>query len=529
MNIQSTQYNNTNFQGLYGNKRVINELKHSPIGNEAERLAQNYDVLIKKHVMKKAPTLFTPLSGLISGMSSYLLTSDLKIIIPTVIATMFATAIAAYKQFSTNTIQLGEEVKKDDKTHELRFGDIATEEVLLNKKTDFDKLENSFLTKIFTNGSPTLLINQIKKGNINLLKENLHTLDLRLSTEEYNSVIDAFSKTQLTKDSDGNLPAHKVTKDYEIYNLNSYLKNKPESLADIYLTKNNNGELPIHNPNIYNNVHVLVDIALKLDKYPRVLATIFEAKNAQNMSVIDILEAMPITLNTEKVNELIKIYRNAKALCIEKRGKFIPLVSSSEMKANQELESKFNSSVNFDNIMTILEDAGIIKSKGEQLNYTDWLTKIINYTINDTNNDESKTIINTLKKLTNIDYNKTDKNNISVAEYIINAENFELLDLIKDKKIEYNSGISYAFKRIINNDFKQKVKDINFEFKGLEYAVKSERMSAFEEINEKFTSLLYKKDYNGKKLLELVKNSDNLSFQNKFIDEYGIYLSDYIV
>ena len=50
MKIQQVQNNNTNFQGLYGNKWAINGLNQQMKTN-VDRLAQDYDVLVKKQVM----------------------------------------------------------------------------------------------------------------------------------------------------------------------------------------------------------------------------------------------------------------------------------------------------------------------------------------------------------------------------------------------------------------------------------------------------------------------------------------------
>lgn len=528
MRIQSVQNINTNFQGLYGNKRVINGL-NQPMKADIDKLAHECDVIVKKRIMKKAPAVFTPMLGLIGGMSASLFTSDWKVIVLTVIASMITTAIAAFKHFSTNTIQLGEKVEKDDKTNELKLGGVTTEEVLLNKRVNLDELEKSYLTNVFTHGSASLLNKYIQSGKIDLLKENLHTLDLRLSAQEYKEAMDLFAKTQLIRDEDGNLPIHKAQRANEFYNLNSYLENNPEDLAEIYLTKNNKGELPIHNKAAMDSAYALDDIASNLEKYPRVLATVFEAKNQQGESAMDSLRKMPISDNTIVVDNIIRKVEDAKDYCKHVRGTFIPAVAKSEQEENKTLEEKMNSDFDFSGIMGLLNNKNLQKSKGEQLNYSYGSSKIIDFIIDKASQEEKKVIIRELQKLTNIDYNKVDKNRISIVEKILNAEDLDLLELLRDKHLEYFPELDYAYRRIENDEFSKQVKNLNFDFVGLELGAKVGRMSYFEEINECFTSPLFKKEYNGRRILDIINHSENQHFAELFREKFGQYLSDYIV
>lgn len=528
MRIQQIQNNNTNFQGLYGSKTVINRL-NQPMKTEVDKLAQDYDVIVKKRIFKKAPAVFTPMSGLIGGMSASLLTSDLKIIIPTGIASMLVAAAAAFKAFSTKTIQLGDKVEKDDKTNKLKLSGVKTEEVLLNKKLNCDELEKKYLSDVFKQGSVDILRKYIKSGKINLLKESFRTLDSRLSANEYKDLMNVFAKTQLVKDEDGNLPIHKAENANDIYNLNAYLKDYPEDLAEIYLTKNNKGELPIHNKEVINNTYALRDIASSLEKYPRVLVTIFEAKNQQGDNAIDFLRGLPITNNSEMISNIIRKVEDAKDYCVKVRGAFIPAVAKSEQEENKTLEEKINSDFDFSGIMGLLNNKSLQKSKGEQLNYSNGSSKIIDFIIDKASQEEKKVIIRELQKLTNIDYNKVDKNRISIVEKILNAEDFDLLELLRDKHLEYFPELDYAYRRIENDEFRKQVKILNFDFVGLELGARVGRMSYFEETNERFTSPLFKKEYNGRRILDIINHSENQHFAEHFREKFGQYLSDYIV
>lgn len=54
-------------------------------------------------------------------------------------------------------------------------------------------------------------------------------------------------------------------------------------------------------------------------------------------------------------------------------------------------------------------------------------------------------------------------------------------------------------------------------------------MSYFEETNERFTSPLFKKEYNGRRILDIINHSENRTFAERFRERFGKYLSDYIV
>ena len=169
------------------------------------------------------------------------------------------------------------------------------------------------------------------------------------------------------------------------------------------------------------------------------------------------------------------------------------------------------------------------KSFGQSLNSTDFISKAIDYLINNASNDERQEIIGKLKKLTNTDYNKVDENGISVVEKIFNSEDTELLELLKDKKLNYSRDLDYAYNRIENERFKKQVNELNFEFLDLEDAIKSNSMRAVDKCNYGFKSPLFKMEYNGTKLLKMVNGLNQAwRFQRDFKTEYGRYLSEYL-
>lgn len=525
MQIQQTQKYNTNFQGLYGSKRALKSLE-KPLRTEIEDLAKNCDVLVEiERPILPVMTLSTLPGVFIGTFGSQLM--SLKTAIPTAIASTFAIATTIIKMASETTIQIGERVIKDLNTNKLKIDGIKSDKISLDEEANIAKLKKEYIDKVTDNGSAELLKEYMKNGFINLLNYNKSFMKKRFSENEYQGLINEFAKLQLTKDSDGNLPIHKVKNSSTFSHINDYLENNMEELSEIYLTKNNNGELPIHK--IMHNVYTLKEISSRFENYPRVLATIFTAKNPHGENVIDTLKKISHQGDTYIIEHIIKKVENATDYCTKVRGKFIPAIAKTEKDMLSQIENIMSSDMNFQNIMEILKNKNIQSTKGYLLNNDDYLNKIIDFTINGASKDETKAIIKELQKLSNIDFNKVDENNISIVEKIINTENPDLLTLFNGRNLEYYPELDYAYERIENSDFKRLVKDLNFEFKDLENTVNVESMRGLDILSKHFKSPLFKKDYNGKILLDVANKTTDSNFKNKFMESYGQYLSDYIV
>ena len=74
-------------------------------------------------------------------------------------------------------------------------------------------------------------------------------------------------------------------------------------------------------------------------------------------------------------------------------------------------------------------------------------------------------IINILKKVQGINYNYKDKSNVSFLEKVMMSENFKLLELIKDKPLEYYPELDYVYENIQNPNFKEGVNKLNIVLK----------------------------------------------------------------
>lgn len=494
MKIQPIQNNNTNFQGLHANKRVMQRLTPEFLQRpEIKECADRFEVLITE---KDGGSLFNRMLGSVSEL----------------------------------VLQVGEGIKNNG--GKLELTGVKTDKYGINDEF-IAHAKNILINRIINEENVDKIKKYIIEGKIDLLNDNISFFQLSqiLPPADYKEAMDGVDKIQMKQDKDGNLPLHKTKKTREVFALNNnfYLKNNTEDLAEIYLTRNNRGELPIHNPVIMDNVYLLRDIAFKLIDYPRVLATIFEAKNSMGVSPLEALKAIRFLRHTDEANELIKIIENAKQDCIKARGSFIPAVAKKENVVLKQLEKDININFDFNGIMGMLRNPHFQSTNGALLNYGNSISKIVGFVINEANADEAKAIIAELKKMPELDYNKVDENDISVVENIMNAENFDLLELLKGKTLNYHPELDFTYNRIENEDFKAQVDELNLEFKDLERAVGLKSIKAIDKLSKNFSSPLFKKEYNGRKLYELSTKSLDSKFRSEFVRKYGKYVSDYLV
>ena len=156
--------------------------------------------------------------------------------------------------------------------------------------------------------------------------------------------------------------------------------------------------------------------------------------------------------------------------------------------------------------MKILKVAYMQSSYGLSMNRTNNISKIVGFAINKAKPEEYKTIIEELRKIPNIDYDKTDENGISVIEHVMNAEDMNFIELLGKKPIIYRPELDYAYERIENKEFKEKIDSLLFDFRDLEKAVKLNSAEAIKLIAK---SPLYKRYYNGEQLQELIYKYGN--------------------
>ena len=89
------------------------------------------------------------------------------------------------------------------------------------------------------------------------------------------------------------------------------------------------------------------------------------------------------------------------------------------------------------------------------------LTKFFDIVPNEKNQKAYNKVIEKLRKTKDIDYNQRDNFGIPILEKILNSENSQALELVKDFEFDYSPELDYAFENISDENFKLKAKNLN--------------------------------------------------------------------
>lgn len=171
------------------------------------------------------------------------------------------------------------------------------------------------------------------------------------------------------------------------------------------------------------------------------------------------------------------------------------------------------------NILGVLSNSVVQKSKGKKLD-SEFIINTINYLINEAKPEEKSTIIQKMLQLPKIDYNRVDKNDISILEHILNAEDFELLNLVNKTQLNYYPPLDFTYERIENDEFKQEVDKLNLNFKDLKDAVKRENLLDVEARLDDVNSPFYKPKVQGKELMDLALKAKSAFFFDDFTQAF---------
>ena len=172
-----------------------------------------------------------------------------------------------------------------------------------------------------------------------------------------------------------------------------------------------------------------------------------------------------------------------------------------------------------DSVIKYLNKPDVINTDGYILNFNDdIINSIADIVPLENNKTKYKEMIRLLKNLKQINYNKKDRFDISVIEKIMNAENYELLDVIKDRDIRYSPELDYAYKNINDKNFKNLVNYIHFDVVDLINIIRSEDKTKLTLLDKYLSS-------------PLILNNRNIREQLKYVHErtgnaFNIYLSD---
>ncbi len=176
-------------------------------------------------------------------------------------------------------------------------------------------------------------------------------------------------------------------------------------------------------------------------------------------------------------------------------------------------------SVGSKDILGVLETKEVQASEGEMLD-SKFVTKTISYLLNEAKPDEKTVIVNKLAKLPKINYNQVDENDISILEHILNAEDFQLLNLVSKTQLDYYPALDYTYEQIDNPRFKQEVNKLNLNFKDLKDAVKRENLLDVEARLDDVNSPFYKPKVQGKELMELALKAKSAFFFDDFTQAF---------
>ncbi len=156
------------------------------------------------------------------------------------------------------------------------------------------------------------------------------------------------------------------------------------------------------------------------------------------------------------------------------------------------------------------------------------LTKFLDIVPTEENEKDYQEIIKFMRKAKNIDYKQVDSNGISAIEKIINSENPDLLDLVKDTEFDYSRELDYAYERIDNNEFKDKVKNLNINFPNVKEAIRLNSTGALQKLLPEFKSPFF----NTKKLVNDLSGKvaiNNLNNAITFLEDNGIDTAGVII
>lgn len=368
------------------------------------------------------------------------------------------------------------------------------------------------------------------------LEQHFYSVTKNLNKKDYEDVIDYYAKTQLQEDENRQIPMHK----YNIEQMRSVVSNLydyPEFIAEIMLAKDVNGEIPIHkfinddysNENLQNFYHIFSDLNLKQQLDCQTILSICETKNRNGVSVNDWLEkhmenSFDIVPNSKIILESLAF---AKEDYEEKHGSFQPYIPVSELKHKAYITNKIDNlkEINYKNIMQILNDEEIQKTKGLDLNYSDsYVADIMDFLINFANKDERTEIISKLKELNKIDYDKVNSDGISGLELIINAEDCELLGLVKNNTFRYRPELDYTYENISDENFKKQVGNLDYNFVELREAINSASYRKLVDSIYCVKSPLFNKEKQAQNMTVpsyIHVNSNFASLYNRYNDQLG--------
>lgn len=433
------------------------------------------------------------------------------------------------------------ETQKPERKEIQDVKEVKSESPIVVKVPEADRFVGMSAKEIIDTYDSKLIKDAIIAGKIDLTKISLRTFNFRLNNADYEEVVNYFAESIKTEiDENRQTLLHKCDAK-QVYTAMLNLWQYPEVVAERITAKDVNGEMPIHKyinddyseENFENIKQFHYALHSKGQLNYQTLLTVFEAKNANGVSAQDWLKEHCRRERKQGhyypfSETLLSLLHYAKKDYETETGKeYQPFIPVSDLKRKAYVTSLINmsSEMNYDNIMRILNDKEVQKTNGLDLNlHENYTAEIIEYLINNANAQKGVKIIAKLKELNRLDYDKVDKNGISVIELIMNAEDDMLLELVKNNTFKYRPELDYVYNNIQNPEFKEKIKKLKFDFVELKNAVEMLSAEKLEKYINHSSSPLYNKNIHG---LEMRVPSYKI-MGNRFFKKYNEYFHRFV-
>lgn len=448
--------------------------------DEFKKAVKNFEVKVKQNKISKILLPSTLFSAAGISAATGVITNN---IFPFVLsgALILANMIRSLQCYDYKCkIEVGEEAKKGI------LGNTKIKGNKLKYETDlwpaYEYFYSDLVKKIVDTSPSSKIRDYILNGKIDLAHKSCNHCLEKLTPEDRRAVKDFYSKKMLTPDKDGNLPLH-LCKDG--LKAASYLGvfvdlDDIETIIKINLTKNKKGELPVHQGN--------KDTLLYLLRYnPEVLSEVLTTKNDDtNRCLLDEDEKYhQAYYETIKNEESYKNWaKNQKSRFLEKNYTF----------NNQDGKKIF---------------------------------EILNYLLGDIKPEEKSLLIFKLKSADKfMDYNLKDENGITPLEIILNSEDKELLELLKDKSFVYYPELDYVYDGITNPEFKSEAGKLNLKFNDIEEAIRLSSREAIDKLEPQFKSRFFNENIS-KSIFEQAYKMEDKTVKAYFFAKYINYMPDY--
>lgn len=277
--------------------------------------------------------------------------------------------------------------------------------------------------------------------------------------------------------------------DFPLHTVNVIMRSqkRPDLLAEFYLAKPHGEEVPSLFETMMSYNHLSSSQADNLSEFLSFIS--YDIKSLQTAKE----QAMASTKATSEHDRVIENINN-------------------NLNSFNENVSKAVSKTDFQDINEVLEllnNEMVTKSKGAWLNGTinnHAICQIADIVKTGENAELYDKMIERLKELPHISYNKTDVLGIPFIEKVLHSENEQLLEVVKNKDFGWYPLLDKAYERIISDDFREKAKTLNIKFPDVVKACELSSLDALELLEPQFKSPFMSERYK-KSIISLAMRS----------------------